>query len=481
MMDVDALAPEDRALWEAMGRATPRFSPTPTPGAANELQAVRMAVGAIGQRLIPWQAWSARVLTEKREGGRYRFPEFTLTVERQSGKTTLVRGVLLARALMYPGRRAFYTAQTGKDATERWADLCEAVVTSPLAAGMTYRKAIGSQRLIVNATGSRISPFAPTPESLHGYTPHDVALDEVFAFDAVQGNDLMGAIKPAQQTVADRQLVMLSTAGHAGSTFLRERVELGRAGAAGYLEWSFPEHCDPYDEDVWLTHPAVGHLIGLEDLRELAGTTPRGEWMRAFGNMWVDAQDPLFDMTSWRDLVADLTPPALASCVLGFAQASDRSRAAVVAAWALPDGRRALKLVVSTTDVASFAGRLVELDEQGPLALVADDGGLDRPLIDEVRRALPSHRRVTALAAREWVLASTGLAAAIADATVVHAGDEHLTAAIAGAVSKPMQEAWAVSHRSRPEAVAAAAALRGLDALPAPAAAPVIYFPGMAS
>ena len=484
-MDVDRLAPADRALWESMGNAKPRFSPMPTPGARHELAAVQMAAKAVGQPLIPWQAWAARVSTEfsMSDPRRYRFPQFVFTVPRQSGKTTLTRSKLLARCLMYPNRRAFYTAQTGKDARERWADLCDAAMRSPLAPALTYRKAIGSERLIVNRNDSRIQPFAPTPESLHGYTPNDVDLDEVFAFDAVQGNDLMGAIRPAQQTLPDRQFTMLSTAGHAGSTFLREQVDLGRASvdnpnaSSGYLEWSLPDNVDPYDEQAWHFHPALGHLITIDDLRE-AATAPgmsKGEWQRAFCNQWVVAHDPLFNMTAWGALSADLEPPRMTDCIIGFSQASDRSRAAVVAAWRLPDGRRALKIVVSTTDVGGFAGRVVELDERLPLALVADDGGLDRPLIDEVRRALPSHRRVTALSPRDWVLASTGLSAAIADGTVVHANEPHLTAAIAAAVSKPMGEAWAVSHRSRPEAVAACAALRGLDALPAVAPAPLIY------
>lgn len=228
-MDPGDLAPADAALWAAMGEATPRYTPAPTPGAANELRAVETITASLGQRLLPWQRWTVRVLTEKRadDPRRYRFPEVLVTVPRQSGKTTVVRGILLARAVMTPGFRGFYSAQTGRDATERWADLCEAVTRSPIRAAFTYRRAIGSQRLIVDKHDSRIAPFAPTPESLHGYTPHSVALDEIFAFDAVQGNDLLGAIKPAQQTLPDRQLILLSTAGHAGSTFLRSVSTLG--------------------------------------------------------------------------------------------------------------------------------------------------------------------------------------------------------------------------------------------------------------
>ena len=296
---VAALARDDRALWDAMGAAAPAYSPMPTPGAPNELPAVEVVCRAIGTPLLPWQRWAVRVITEKRvdDPRRYRHPDFTVTVERQSGKTTVVRGVLLTRAMIYRHRSAFYTAQTGKDATERWSDLVQRVEHSALKSGIRVRKAIGTQRMVVVNTESRLSPFAPTSESLHGYTPHDVAVDELFSFDDAQGNDLQGAIKPAQQTMPDRQVIWLSTAGHAGSTFLRSKVDAGRlanldpASSLGYLEWSLDPQADPYDEANWPQHPAFGHLIEAEDLRELAESVPEGEWRRAFWNQWVEAVD----------------------------------------------------------------------------------------------------------------------------------------------------------------------------------------------
>ena len=131
MVDVSSLAPEDAALWEAMGSATPRWSHLPTPGAEHELRAVRMVAKALGKSLLPWQEWVVRVGTEKVPNGRYRFPEFLLTVPRQSGKTLLITCVLIARGMVSPGRRSFYTAQTGKDGSNRWKDMAALVANSP--------------------------------------------------------------------------------------------------------------------------------------------------------------------------------------------------------------------------------------------------------------------------------------------------------------------------------------------------------------
>lgn len=482
MVDLDSLSVEDAALWEAMGAAKPRFSPTPTAGAVNELAAARAVAVMIGKPLLPWQEWTLRVGTEKLPSGRYRFPEFLLTVPRQAGKTTLVIVLLLTRSLLYPKREAFYTAQTGKDASSRWLDMAQLVEGCQFADEFLVRRGVGYQSINASRRGSSIKPFGPTPTSLHGYTPHDVVLDEIFAHDGVTGRDLMGAIKPAQQTLPTRQLVMLSTAGNAGSTFLKERVDVGRTAlesgqAHGYVEWSLTPDADPFDEGNWSFHPSLGHLVELEDLREISSSMDRGEWRRAFMNQWVENGTPLYDMERWRGLAGELDRVPLSECVLGFSQNSDSTRGVVVAAWSV-GGRSAVKVVVSTADPGSLPVTLAELHEKRPKAFVADDGAKDRVLIDELRRALPgwAAEDVVALTPREWTLASHGLEAAIRSGRVLHDGDAQLAASVATALSRSMGETWALSHHSSPEVIAAAAALRTLETMPPEAPDVEVHF-----
>ena len=78
---------------------------------------------------------------------------------------------------------------------------------------------------------SRIRAFAPTPTSIHGSTPHLVMIDEAWAFDAARGEDLIAAINPAQITLRDRQLWIVSSQGDAASAFLDSYIDLGRASA----------------------------------------------------------------------------------------------------------------------------------------------------------------------------------------------------------------------------------------------------------
>ena len=206
----------------------PAYATKPNPDAPSDMGQIIAASRMLGRDLMPWQKLVAQVAGERRidDPRRYRYPIVCVTVPRQSGKTTLMRTVLAQRAIANRNRVAFYTAQTGKDAVARWADLVKDIEQGPLARFVEKRIAAGSQALTF-PTGSRISPFAPTAKSLHGYTPHDVMLDEIFAWDAAQGADLMGAIKPAQLTLKDKQLWLVSTAGHAGSEFLKSWVDAG--------------------------------------------------------------------------------------------------------------------------------------------------------------------------------------------------------------------------------------------------------------
>lgn len=153
-----------------------------------------------------------------------------VSVPRQTGKTTLLRAVG-AHSCLVCGRDVFYTAQTGKDARERWLDLVKILrVNDALADRVKIGLRGGSEQVVFTDTGAAFRVFAPTPESLHGYTPPKVMIDEAFAQTGMSGELLMGAIGPAQITIRDRQIWIVSTAGTAESTFLHDWIDRGVEG-----------------------------------------------------------------------------------------------------------------------------------------------------------------------------------------------------------------------------------------------------------
>ncbi|ASR83538.1 terminase [Arthrobacter phage KylieMac] len=490
---VTALADELPELLAALESSTAEYATKPTPGAPNELGQILGTAKLLGRQLMPWQIEVSRVASEKRidDPRRYRYPIVVLTVPRQSGKTTLMRTVLAQRALKCRNRKAFYTAQTGKDATARWLDLVKDIEDGALSQFVSKRIAAGSQALTF-PTGSTISPFAPTAKSLHGYTPHDVMLDEIFAHDEAAGNDLMGAIRPAQLTLVDKQLWLVSTAGTADSKFLKSWVDQGRlavkdsgAGIA-YFEWSLPEGLDPYDPQNWLFHPAVGHTITLQDLADDAESQSPGEWLRAYMNRWTSTSEAVIDVAKWDALAGPLVPVPWAQVSIAYEVAHDRSCAAIYACWTDPEsGKPALKLVQQGSGAEWLAPAVAKIYvENRPKAIGADDGGPTKAVTDALRR-MPNARsggngvEVTTLTARDFATACVSYMGHIDDGTILHDGDPGHRAAVESAATRPMGDSKVFSRRhSRgpiPELVAATVALRLHEQAPVTAPKPAIY------
>lgn len=499
-----ALAPADAALWAALGEATPAFATMPRPGALHDLAQIRVTAEALGRPHMPWQDFVARVVSERREDDprQFRYKVVVVTVPRQSGKTTLMGNVLTQRALTRPARRAFYTAQTGKDATQRWKDLVEAAVasTSPLRDRVTLRKAIGSQSLTF-PNGSYIAPFAPTPKSLHGYTPHDVMVDEIFSLDTAGGEALMGAIGPAQITLSDRQLWLVSTAGTAESTFLKSWVDAGRASlndpdtSIAYFDWSLPEGGDQDNPEDWTFHPALGHTVTVDDLvqmHEQHKDSP-AEWMRAFMNRWTQTSDTLIDLGELHALQTPQTPPAdTRAMTIAYEVALDRSRSAVFAAWDDPKtGRpalRALRVGPGLDWVAPFV--LQVRDQLKPRAIGVDNVAASRAVTEQIAHRTGGHvDSAGALVGVDWlrVMRTSDLTtgwdefkAGIRDGAFSLDDTGAMDDAAQAVVQRTMGQGWAPDRmKSRgpiPEVVAATVALRLLYAAPPAAPQPSFRF-----
>lgn len=480
----------DQELLDDLGDALPAHFTKPTPDAPHDLASVELIAKALGTPLMPWQRLVARVATERRldDPRRFRYSPIMLTVPRQSGKTTLMRGVLTQRAMTNMRRRAFYTAQTGKDATARWKDLVEQIAAGPLRKKVILRKAIGSQSLTF-PTLSTISPFAPTAESLHGYTPHDVMCDEIFAFDDAQGNDLMGAIGPAQVTLLLRQLWLVSTRGTPASTFLNFWLDQGLAAVddpdAGmaFFDWHMRAGLDPYDPTSWVFHPALGHTITSDDLLQLSKQHTYGEWMRAFMNTQTVVLEALIDPARIADLQTVQTPPADRSdLALSYEVAGDRSRSAIMAAWYDPaTGLPAVKIVQSSAGDSWLPAALDELrTELRPRAIGADDGGPTRDITDQLRSRYYWADELQIVGPRDFATACDALKARVLDSTISLDSDPKLTESFDNIVTRTMGQGYAWDRvKSRgpiAELVAGTVALRLLEHAPAPMPAPNVRF-----
>src|SRR5882672_11357893 len=249
--------------------------------------------GGVG--FMPWQTQVADVAGEVNPAtGRFFYDTVVVVVPRQAGKTLAALATQIQRATIGRRQRGWYTAQTQKDAANKfrleWAPLVQASGLGPL---IKVRQQAGSQGFTLSRVGSTVNLFAPVERAIHGDQADCVMIDEGWAFDIGTGLALETSIRPAQATRRHRQLWLISAGGTEASTWLIKFQKLGRAaveadtgGGIAYFEWSAADHLrdiDPYDRDLWwATHPALGFTIEEETIAADADTMDVAEFCRAY-------------------------------------------------------------------------------------------------------------------------------------------------------------------------------------------------------
>jgi hypothetical protein len=411
----------------------------------------------LGRELMPWQQMAADLLNEHDGHGIRVRPFVTVTIQRQAGKTTWLLAEALERCLFGPPfRRVWYTAQNGQYAREKWGELAEELAGpgAPLRRQIRAKFTNGTERLIF-PNGSTFRPFPPTKDALHSMQSDLVIVDEAWKHDAVRGAELMQAIGPTQATRPGAQVVIVSTAGTADSTWLRAFVDRGRAGdpAVTYLEWAIPDGADPMDLDaVAAAHPAVGRTINRQFLEDQAGilaATP-GEFARAYGNRWTSTLEQLIPAADWslirhRDAIPAVGVPP----VFGADVAVDRSAAAIVSCWRSTEGVPVLELIAHEPGADWVAGRLAELHHRHAAGVVLDGGtGPASTVVDALRHRDELPGWVRAVSPREYTTACANLLDAVTGHTVWHRGEPHLDAAVSAATRRTVGDGWAWSRRT---------------------------------
>lgn len=344
----------------------------------------------LGRPLVTWQRRGVDVLTEIGDDGRPRYHTGIITVPRQSGKTAVVLGLALHRALSRHGNRVWMTAQTGQAARERFLLELADPVSKVAPQLVSVKKGAGDTRLIVPATGSQIRPHPPNDEYLHGEQSDLNLLDEPWSYTEAQGTALLQAIIPTQNTRPGAQTIMLSTEGDADSTWWHRIVDEARDGKPGVciIDYGIGDHDDPTDVDaVTAAHPAVGEIpnVDRDTLARALEVLGPVEFGRAYGNRRTSAsRDPLLTAEVLDRADTDTPIPDGAPVCIAAAVSWLRDETVIVAA-AEVDGA----VVVETIDRRpglSWAPEVLRavVAAQRPVAVVVDSVGPSRLLADQL-------------------------------------------------------------------------------------------------
>lgn len=297
---------------------------------------------------MPWQRHVVDVAFElDPDTGRLVYREIRLTVPRQSGKSTLMVSVMAHRCIaMGANQRVGYTAQTGKDARQRWdEEHVPMLEQSPLATQMKVRRSVGTENIRWK-NGSIWSLLSTTETAGHGIQLDTGVIDEAFA---LTDDRLEQAMKPAMVTRPQPQLWIVSTAGTNDSLYLNDKVDDGRlralAGdtkAVAYFEWSAPDDADIADESVWWDcMPALGVTVPIEAIRSDFESMREPEFRRAYLNQRQDraAAQPwqVLSQDLW-DACADVRSRIEGPVSLALDVTPSRSMSSICAAGLRADG-----------------------------------------------------------------------------------------------------------------------------------------------
>jgi hypothetical protein len=432
----------------------PRWASPRSPDRQTLGPRVAEVAALLGTPLMAWQAQVADVALElDPETGLLAYREVILTVPRQSGKTTLLLGVMTHRALGFGQRqRILYTAQTRNDARKKWEDEHVAVLEqSPLRAMFRVRRSNGAEAIRWN-NGSMHGVTSSTEKAGHGETLDLGVIDEAFAHE---DDRLEQALKPTMVTRPQPQLWIVSTAGTLKSTYLREKVEAGRlaveagiTSGVAYFEWSAPPEVDPADERARYRYmPALGQTVRPEGIAADFQTMKLDEYRRAYMNQWPSETPDEWQVVgrvAWSAL-ADRSSEVEGPVAFAVDVNPDRTWAAIGAAGKRADGLLHVEMIQRERGTAWVVPRLAELAEQWkPCALVIAPSGPANSLIPDAEAAgleilKPSVPDIAGACGAFYD--ATG-ANPDQPATLRHLGQPELTSALAGALKRDLGERW---------------------------------------
>lgn len=460
--------------WEA--DPPPRYAPKPDPAYRNELVEISGVAALMGYILQPWQkrviAAATQYETDNSGNRHYLYREVLITVPRQSGKTTLIAPLCIYRALLNPLSQIYFSAQTGQyagDFMKKLGSEYATAWTSELRAAFEFRRSNGTEGF-QGTNGSIFQRFTRGAEAMHSKTPILVVNDEVWTLSREEGQELLGAIRPAQSTLGDNaQIWNLSTMGTMKSEYLNDLVDAGRAGtreSLAYFEWSLGDGLDPTDETLWETfHPALGNTQSLNTLRrdfsDLWPVAP-GEWERAYCNRLTTTEDTaLFpDFNKLPD--SGEVPETICLAV----ETSGRTNSAVIiAAWATDTGDPAIAIVQSARLLNWIPAALQQVIEAHPdTRILIDDSQVNARAIDLMTAAEIEFEPIKI---KQRHAADAALIEAAADThTLHHDHSDILTESAAGAVTRTYNGAVTIDRaksETDPAAIiAASVAVYGL-------------------
>ena len=436
------------------GDQRPRLFSAP-PSTLSEGHRVRKLAAGAGLLLDPWQEYVLDIGLGRRDDRMWAAFEVALIVSRQNGKGSILEALELAALFVddFGAELILHSAHEFKTAAEAFLRIQTLIADNrPFANRVARIRMAAGQEAIELKNGKRLRFIARSKGSGRGFTADLVILDEAYNL----GSDEMAALLPTLSTRPNPQVWYTTTAGMETSTQLarvRERGLTGTDSSLAFFEWSVDENAyDAGDPVDWArANPGMGIRISPEYIgreraaldadafaRERLGvgvypTDLSDAWQVISKAAWLDALDP-------RSLPED--PVAFSADAM-----PGGSHAAIGVAGRRPDGLMHVEVVDHHPGTAWVVPRLAELvRKHSPCAVVVDPSGQAGSLIGDLEAA---GVEVLQPSARDAAQACGQFFELVTDSrSLRHSGDPFLLAALGGASSRPLADAWAWDRKS---------------------------------
>ncbi len=443
--------------------------PAAVSSAAPEFIDLAASAGLI---LDPWQQYVLTSGLGERADGSWASFKNSVWVPRQNGKGGVIEALELGWLFLTREKLIMHSAHEYKTAQEGFLRIRELVQNTPDLDRRVnrYWQANGEQgiELTRSSGGGRLRFIARSSGSGRGFSGDKNVLDEAQALIAAQ----MAALLPTMSARPDPQLWFFGTPPESADAWcygLREDGESGIDPRLMHLDWG--TDLDPTDEedrrraatdiDLWYAcNPTMGRRITEEFVT--GESLPSGlgpKFMAERLGAWLPRLTEgagVLDLEAWAAL-ADTDSKRVGDVAFAVDVTPQRDYATIAAYGLRADGTGHVEVIDRRPGTAWLVQRLAELsarwhpvaiglDTKGPagsLVTALDKAGITAPDSDE-----DPQRGQLAVPSAQDVSAGCGqLADAITQGTVRHIDQLELNAALRGAKTRPLGDAWAWGRR----------------------------------
>lgn len=429
-------------------------------------KAIQLA-DASGVHLDDWQKYVLRHSLARRDDGKWAAFEVGLNVPRQNGKGEIILTRELASLFLdelADERYAIHSSHQQDTSLDAQVRLWSVIEDDPeLRAQMLRPRFANGQEELRHKNGSKIRFRTRTKGGGRGFSCDLLVLDEAMFIPESAHSALLPTLS-ARSMKENPQILYAGSAvdqefhdhGLIWSR-VRERGIAGDDPSLAYFEYSVdldhPEKLSKTqaaDQDLWKqANPALGIRIAPEYVeKELRAMEARGFAVERLGigdyHRTDGVEQDKIDIEDWKNLV-DLDSRLVDPICIAF-DVDPRRHASVVAAGGNQDGNWHVEVVKAAQGTSWVIPMLLQLqDRHNPEVILADDHGPAGSLVQAAQDAGIPLELVTA---GDVAAACGRLVDAVEEKTLRHLGTDELMAAIRGAKSRPLGDAWAWSRKN---------------------------------